>query len=129
MGKLDELDPPRWSTDAILARGDLIAVARRIIGARRALQQALSVDLTHEPTLDILLALFVAHDTGPVGFRSLAASTTIPLTGVERWLRALEAEGLVTRAGTAAALTPPGHERVTAALKGVIRSQMNEQWD
>lgn len=117
-----------WNADSVLARGDLVAAARRIIAARRALQQALSADLTHEPTLDILLALFVAHDAGPVGFRTLAAATTITLPGIERWLRALEAEGLIARPGSAAALTEAGHARVSIALRAVIRSQMTEHW-
>jgi hypothetical protein len=121
-------EPSAWNANSVLARDDLVAAARRIIAARRALQQALSADLTHEPTLDILLALFVAHDTGPVGFRTLAAATTITLPGIERWLRALEAEDLIFRPGSAAALTNTGHARVTAALRGVIRSQMTEHW-
>lgn len=72
----------------------LAAAAADIYGMRRARDRVLSSALVGEPAWDILLALYSEH-SGKLSATSLANSFDAPASTVQRWVRALESEGLV----------------------------------
>lgn len=80
-------------------RHSLLSKARLVLGARRIRSQYFHPDLFGEPAWEILLALYVAEESGPRFTTSrLAEWIGTPLTTVARWVKALEEQSLVGRA-------------------------------
>lgn len=76
----------------------LLAFARETYSLRRRRDRHLPGDLFGEPTWDILLDLYVATREGrPVPTTSACIGANVPPTTALRWLRILEARGLVER--------------------------------
>lgn len=74
------------------------AIAREIYAARRRRHKALPADLFGEPTWDILLDLYIAaREDRRVPTTSACIGAHVPPTTALRWLRILEARGLVER--------------------------------
>lgn len=74
------------------------AVARELYTMRRRRGRHLPMDLFGEPTWDILLDLYVAIGEGRrVPTTSACIGAHVPPTTALRWLRILEARGLVER--------------------------------
>ena len=75
-----------------------LALARHTYALRRRRHRFLSPDLFGEPTWDILLDLFIAaHEGRRVPTTSACIGAHVPPTTALRWLRILEARGLVER--------------------------------
>jgi DNA-binding transcriptional ArsR family regulator len=75
-----------------------LALARHTYALRRRRHKFLSPDLFGEPTWDILLDLFIAaHEGRRVPTTSACIGAHVPPTTALRWLRILEARGLVER--------------------------------
>lgn len=75
-----------------------LAVAREFYQGRRRRARYLSADLFGEPTWDILLDLYVAaKEDRRVPTTSACIGAHVPPTTALRWLRILEARGLVER--------------------------------
>jgi DNA-binding transcriptional ArsR family regulator len=75
-----------------------LALARQTYALRRRRHRFLSADLFGEPTWDILLDLFIAaHEGRRVPTTSACIGAHVPPTTALRWLRILEARGLVER--------------------------------
>jgi DNA-binding MarR family transcriptional regulator len=80
-------------------RKALVSKARLVLGARRIRSQYFHRDLFGEPAWEILLALYVAEESGPRFTTSrLAEWVGAPLSTVIRWIRTLEDQSLVGRA-------------------------------
>jgi DNA-binding MarR family transcriptional regulator len=80
------------------AQGVLLAMARETYKMRRRRARFLPADLFGEPTWDILLDLYVAAREGrTVPTTSACIGAHVPPTTALRWLRILEARGLVER--------------------------------
>ena len=76
----------------------LLALARECYAMRRRRDRHLPSDLFGEPTWDILLDLYVAtRENRPVPTTSACIGADVPPTTALRWLRILEARGLVER--------------------------------
>ena len=76
----------------------LLAFARETYAIRRRRDRHLPGDLFGETTWDILLDLYVATREGrPVPTTSACIGANVPPTTALRWLRILEARGLVER--------------------------------
>lgn len=76
----------------------LLAFARESYVVRRRCDRYLPGDLFGEPTWDILLDLYVAtRENRPVPTTSACIGANVPPTTALRWLRILEARGLVER--------------------------------
>ena len=76
----------------------LLAFARETYVIRRRRDRYLPGDLFGEPTWDILLDLYVAtRENRPVPTTSACIGADVPPTTALRWLRILEARGLVER--------------------------------
>lgn len=104
---------------------DLMHAARCMIVARRALTQAIPVDVIHDPSLDMMLALFMAQD-----FRlsrcALHAATTVAGAVARRWVDVAIAAGwmeVACDAGGDIRLTTAGAAMLRSALQAVIDSQ------
>ena len=75
-----------------------LAFARETYAIRRRRDRHLPGDLFGEPTWDILLDLYVAtRENRPVPTTSACIGADVPPTTALRWLRILEARGLVER--------------------------------
>jgi DNA-binding transcriptional ArsR family regulator len=75
-----------------------LALARQTYALRRRRHRFLAADLFGEPTWDILLDLFIAaHEGRRVPTTSACIGAHVPPTTALRWLRILEARGLVER--------------------------------
>jgi DNA-binding transcriptional ArsR family regulator len=78
--------------------GAMLAFARETYNIRRRRGRFLPADLFGEPTWDILLDLYVAtRENRPVPTTSACIGAHVPPTTALRWLRILEARGLVER--------------------------------
>lgn len=76
----------------------LTAVARELYASRRRRHKFLPADLFGEPTWDILLDLYIAaREDRRVPTTSACIGAHVPPTTALRWLRILEARGLVER--------------------------------
>lgn len=76
----------------------LLAFARETYNVRRRRGKTLPADLFGEPTWDILLDLYVAtREKRTVPTTSACIGAHVPPTTALRWLRLLEARGLVER--------------------------------
>ncbi len=76
----------------------MLAFARETYNIRRRRARFLPMDLFGEPTWDILLDLYVAtRENRPVPTTSACIGANVPPTTALRWLRILEARGLVDR--------------------------------
>lgn len=74
------------------------AIARETYAMRRRRHKALPADLFGEPTWDILLDLYIAaREDRRVPTTSACIGAHVPPTTALRWLRILEARGLVER--------------------------------
>ena len=75
-----------------------LALARQFYALRRRRHRFLAADLFGEPTWDILLDLYIAaHEGRRVPTTSSCIGAHVPPTTALRWLRILEARGLVER--------------------------------
>lgn len=76
----------------------LMAAAREEVRRRSDRRLVLGPDLFSDPAWDMLLDLFLARDTGQrVAVSSLCVASGIPTTTALRWIRLLEAQGLLLR--------------------------------
>ena len=74
------------------------AIARAVYACRRRRHKFLPADLFGEPTWDILLDLYIAErEERRVPTTSACIGAHVPPTTALRWLRILEARGLVER--------------------------------
>ncbi|MEI6643511.1 MAG: winged helix DNA-binding protein [Novosphingobium sp.] len=90
------LDPKR--VPARIPSDALLTFARESYAIRRRRGRYLPADLFGEPTWDILLDLYVAtRENRPVPTTSACIGAHVPPTTALRWLRILEARGLVER--------------------------------
>lgn len=84
--------PPSADRKALLSR------ARIVFAARRIRAKHFDRDLFGEPAWEILLALYIAEESGPrFTISRLAESIGVPLSTVVRWMRTLEEKSLVGR--------------------------------
>lgn len=75
-----------------------LVAARNAYAGRRRRERFLAADLFGEPTWDILLDLYIAAGEGrSVPTTSACIGAHVPPTTALRWLRVLEARGLVER--------------------------------
>ncbi|OYW16571.1 MAG: MarR family transcriptional regulator [Novosphingobium sp. 12-64-8] len=75
-----------------------LALAREIYAGRRRRARFLASDLFGEPTWDILLDLYIAaRENRRVPTTSACIGAHVPPTTALRWLRILEARGIVER--------------------------------
>ncbi|MES2300775.1 MAG: MarR family transcriptional regulator [Pseudomonadota bacterium] len=75
-----------------------LAVARELYAERRRRHKFLPADLFGEPTWDILLDLYIAaREERRVPTTSACIGAHVPPTTALRWLRILEARGLIER--------------------------------
>lgn len=74
---------------------NLLVVARRIVEIDKLRRRFFPSAMFGEPAWNILLTLFVASSRADRTVSSLAESSGVPLSTVNRWLDYLEAEGLV----------------------------------
>jgi DNA-binding transcriptional ArsR family regulator len=82
----------------VVLKRTLLALARETYNIRRRRARFLPADLFGEPTWDILLDLYVAaRENRPVPTTSACIGAHVPPTTALRWLRILEARGLVER--------------------------------
>lgn len=101
-GRRDETCPAELAVtinpvDAASAARHL-AVAREVYAERRRRHKFLPADLFGEPTWDILLDLYIAlREERRVPTTSACIGAHVPPTTALRWLRILEARGLVER--------------------------------
>ncbi|MEG3086223.1 hypothetical protein [Sphingomonas sp. PB4P5] len=99
-------------------------VARAMLAARQAMQQHLPVELLHDPSVDMLLSLFVAEADGvSMGAAELATTTTVGPATALRWIKAMTAMELIAARGEIIALTTSGRDAVAATLDAVTRAQ------
>ena len=95
-------------------------IARGVLAARHALQEHLPVELLHDPSVDMLMSLFVAACDGTqMGTAELATTTTVGPAIATRWIKALVALELIETRGDIVVLTASGRIAVTAALGAV----------
>ena len=79
-------------------RKALLSKAQFELGARRVRAKYFDRDLFGEPAWEILLALYIAEESGPRFTTSkLAEWIGVPLSTVVRWIRTLEEKSLVGR--------------------------------
>ncbi len=91
-------DPAPAFAHASVDQAAELALARHTYALRRRRHRFLSADLFGEPTWDILLDLFIAaHEGRRVPTTSACIGAHVPPTTALRWLRILEARGLVER--------------------------------
>src|SRR5437868_12556323 len=83
----------------------LLMTARDLVAARKLRASIFPFEIFGEPAWDILLALYVASDSLHGTATPVEAFSGVPLTTTIRWLKYLEAEGLVTRRGYEVQLT------------------------
>lgn len=95
----DPSSQARAATAAVSPRQrTLLALAREIYTGRRRRARFLPADLFGEPTWDILLDLYIAaRENRPVPTTSACIGAHVPPTTALRWLRILEARGMVAR--------------------------------
>lgn len=104
-----------------LAPRAAVEAARRLIAARRVLNEALPPMMISSPGLDLLLALFIAAEEGDaVALRSLSTATSASPTVMLRWVGAFVQEELVERDALTCTLTAQGQAVVHAALASVM---------
>lgn len=114
----------RYARQQLPATRSSADIARGILAGRRALQRHLPADLLHDPSLDMLLNLFVAEADGvAMCTAELATTTTVGATIAGRWIKALQALALVEEE-TTIALTLAGRAAVAAALAAVDAAQV-----
>lgn len=88
----------RATNAAPVPPGTMLAFARETYNVRRKRARFLPADLFGEPTWDILLDLYVATcENRAVPTTSACIGAHVPPTTALRWLRILEARGLVER--------------------------------
>lgn len=105
------------------------AAARELYAARRRRHKFLPADLFGEPTWDILLDLYVAAREGRrVPTTSACIGAHVPPTTALRWLRILEARGMVEREDdgkdgrrTFVCLSPTGLATMDATLESMCQ--------
>lgn len=104
---------------------DLMHAARCMIVARRALSESIPVDVIHDPSLDMMLALFMATDFR-LSRSALHAATTVADAVARRWVDVAVAAGWMESArniGGDIQLTIAGGAMLRSALQAVIDSQ------
>lgn len=90
--------PRRMDAGSRHSPDTMLAFAREAYNIRRRRARFLPMDLFGEPTWDILLDLYVAtRENRPVPTTSACIGANVPPTTALRWLRILEARGLVDR--------------------------------
>ena len=83
-----------------IANASVLMLAREIDAERRRRRRFFDEDLFGEPSWDILLDLYIAScDDRTVPTTSACIGSNVPPTTALRWLRILEARGLVERRG------------------------------
>jgi DNA-binding MarR family transcriptional regulator len=92
--------PPAGESEAgVTDRQLLVSRARVLINARRVRERYFHHDLFGEPAWEILLALYIAEESGArFTTGKLAEWIGAPLSTVVRWIRTLEEKSLVERA-------------------------------
>jgi len=119
---------PFWEAGnqtAALESVNLMSAVRSMRVARDSLRDTLGADYVADVPLQLLLVLVEAHAVNrPVTAIHAATTIDVPLTVVDRWLSALEKQRMVLHTGTYVALSPHGWQVMTAAVRGVIASQV-----
>jgi len=77
---------------------DLVAQARAQLAVRKARRRYFPVDLFHEPAWEMLVALFIIHDTDhSMNVKALVSCSDAPATTSQRWIDHLHKSGLIDR--------------------------------
>lgn len=95
--------------------------ARRMVLARRSLNDVLPADLLHDPALDILLALYLADE--PVAEENLPFYTTVSAIVAGRWAKVLADRDLVDVVDGRFSLSNEGAKRMAQMLTKAIALQ------
>lgn len=91
---------PAQASPLITPNPSVLMLAREIYAERRRRRRFFDEDLFGEPSWDILLDLYIAScDDRTVPTTSACIGSNVPPTTALRWLRILEARGLVERQG------------------------------
>ena len=101
----------------------LHGAALGLIAARRAMQASLPPEFVHCPSLDMLLALFVA-DAHAMPVADLLTATPVATTVLRRWIDVFVQRDLVVMRGDSASLTEAGFRMMAETLRAVTESQM-----
>lgn len=112
--------------------------ARRILAAKFALRDSLPLGYVSDPAVILLLTLLIRGDE-PVSHSELSATIAPASTSIaSRWLKALEADGLVACSDgetSLVSLTPLGRKTVETAVVAIsdaerrVRVEMVEEPD
>jgi hypothetical protein len=95
---LDAGSPPTTGTEADVINFDDVAIARRLLRARRARDGIFPKGIFADPAWDMLLDLYVARKEGrTVSISSICIASAVPSTTALRWLGILEKEALIAR--------------------------------
>ena len=101
----------------------LHGAALGMIAARRAMQAAMPAEFVHCPSLDLLLALFVA-DGQAMPLAELITATPAAPAVARRWIDVFVQRDLVTAHDATAGLTEAGFRMIANTCQAVIESQM-----
>ncbi|MFC3558644.1 hypothetical protein ACFOKI_14685 [Sphingomonas qilianensis] len=99
-----------------------------MLAARRALQEHLPIDLIHDPSLDMLLSLFVTEVEGvAMGAAELATTTTVGPVTAGRFIKAMMQAALIEDRDDVIALTEAGRAAVEAAMEAAAAAQATRE--
>ncbi|WP_293876362.1 MULTISPECIES: hypothetical protein [unclassified Sphingomonas] len=101
----------------------LHGAALGLIAARRAMQRAMPPEFVHCPSLDMLLALFVA-DGHALPVAALVQATPAAPAVARRWTDVFVQRDLVAVRDGTATLTEAGFRMMADTCRAVIESQM-----
>ncbi len=101
----------------------LHGTALSLIAARRALGSVMPGEYVHCPSLDLLLALFVADGQAMALADFINASPAVPSVA-RRWVDVFVQRDLVALRGGAIVLTEAGFRMMADACRAVMESQM-----
>lgn len=101
----------------------LHGAALSLLAARRAMQTVMPPEFVHCPSLDLLLALFVADDHALPVAALLRDKATAPAVA-RRWLDVFVQRDLVTVRSETVSLTEAGFRMMADTCLAVIESQM-----
>ncbi|WP_260596747.1 winged helix DNA-binding protein [Sphingomonas endolithica] len=103
---------------------DLVARARAMMADRKARRRYFPTELFHEPAWEMLVALYIIHDTEhTLNVKQLVSCSDAPATTSQRWIEHLHRSGLIDRVTDPmdrrridVSLSERGHEAMTRYL-------------
>jgi hypothetical protein len=105
-------------------QADLVARARTMMANRKARWRYFPAELFHEPAWEMLIALFIIHDTEhTMNVKKLVSCSDAPATTSQRWIEHLHKAGLIDRVTDPldrrridVSLSARGHDAMTSYL-------------